>query len=138
MPLKTCTCGEKCGVRTKKCKACGQDFANKKTQTTTAEPGNWVLESTGKQPSINPPEELPRGRKLNVGEVAEYIAYEGLGYCIHVYINPGKIQDPQLAKLWGRAKTSLRDIIAYIEEDQIQAKDPEREESSVVNGDVQG
>jgi len=138
MPLKTCTCGAKCGVRTKKCKTCGHDFAIKQTQRSTAEPGNWVLEPTGKQPSINPPEELPRGRKLNVGEVAEYIAHEGLGYCIHVYITPGRIQDPQLAKLWGKAKTALRDITAYIEEDQIQAKDSEREESGVANGDVQG
>lgn len=79
------------------------------------EPGAWVLGKTRGLPEIDPPKPLPKG-KLQTHEVAEHIAYEGLGFCVRDLISSEKIADKALAELWGNAKVALQCIIEYIDE----------------------
>jgi hypothetical protein len=67
-------------------------------------------------PSIEPPEPIPRGRKLEAHEIRDqYIAYEGLGFCVYEYIPVEKIADKQLVKLWKAARLALQDVVEYLE-----------------------
>lgn len=49
---------------------------------------------------------VPSSRKLSVGEVQEYIAYEGMGDALFL-INPNKIGDNELATLWDKARKAV-------------------------------
>ncbi len=80
------------------------------------EPGTWITDVVSGMPPIQPPPDLPRDRKLSAGEVRDdYVAYEGLGYCIYTYIPHQKIADAKLVKLWQRARAAMQDIVEYLE-----------------------
>ncbi len=68
-------------------------------------------------PEILPPKEHVDSCALSAHEIREqYIAYEGLGYCIYHYIPTAKIADNQLAALWMAARTAMQDVVDYLEE----------------------
>lgn len=76
------------------------------------EPGAWVLDQSQGLPSIERPEPLPRDRLLSAGTIRDdYVAYEGLGYCIYDYIPPEKIADPKLRQLWKGARRAMQDVV---------------------------
>ena len=75
-----------------------------------------MLGKTHGLPAIEPPEPLPKGAKLQTHEVAEHIAYEGLGFCVRELILSENIADKPLAKLWGQAKVALQCVIDYVDE----------------------
>jgi len=78
--------------------------------------GLWALDKSKGLPKIECPEPLPKG-KLTVEQVQEYVMYEGLGFCIYEYIEPRKIQDAKLVKLWKEAQQAMQKIQEYIYED---------------------
>ena len=78
------------------------------------EPGGWLLSDLPGMPKVKEPEPLPH-RKLEAAEVRDYVAYEGLGFCVYEYLSSGKIADEQLAALWDKASVALRDIVGYLE-----------------------
>lgn len=46
------------------------------------------------------------------GEIRdEYVSYEGLGFCIYTMIDPARIEDPTLAKLWREARDAMRAVV---------------------------
>jgi hypothetical protein len=51
---------------------------------------------------------------LSVEDVSQYVAYEGLGYCIYAYIAPEKITDPNLRRLWKEAQDALRKVNSFL------------------------
>jgi len=76
-----------------------------------AEPGAWVNKMYPEKP-----EPLPRDRQLDSGEIRDdYVAYEGLGFCIHSFIPPVMIKDPKLRKLWIKARQAMSDVVACLE-----------------------
>lgn len=67
-------------------------------------------------PKLQQPEPLPRDGKLSSQAVRdEYIAYEGLGYCVFEYIPAERLADPELQGLWKVAQEAMRDIVGYLE-----------------------
>lgn len=80
------------------------------------EPGSWILDQRQGLPPIQPSPPLPKDRLLSAGEVRDdYVAYEGLGYCIYVYIPAEKIGDSKLRVLWRNAQRAMRQITKYLE-----------------------
>lgn len=79
------------------------------------EPGGWLLDDLPGMPKVEQPDPLPRSRKLEAAEVRDYVAYEGLGYCVFEYFPSGKIADERLATLWSEARVALRKVIDYLE-----------------------
>jgi hypothetical protein len=47
--------------------------------------------------------------------IAEKLQCEDLCYMVTDYLDPDKISDPELRKLWETAKTALADVVKYIE-----------------------
>ncbi len=79
------------------------------------EPGGWLLDDLPGMPPVEQPEPLPRGRKLDSAEVRDYVAYEGLGFCVYEYISSGRITDKRLAVLWEESRVALRKVVDYLE-----------------------
>jgi len=123
MPIKVCPkCGAKHGCRRLVCD-CGHDFGSKRktkpADVTHAfpypEPGTWVWDKAKGMPPIDAPGELPPG-PLSVQVVKEQVSYEGLGFCIHTFIEPARISDPQLQELWVKARTAMQEIVTYLDQ----------------------
>ncbi|MHC4299615.1 MAG: hypothetical protein ACYS7Y_20240 [Planctomycetota bacterium] len=115
MPKKTCPdCNAEHGTRKKVCE-CGYAFSAT-NHPLYPEPGGWVLDKVKGLPVLDPPEPLPRDRKLNLKELRDqYIAHEGLGYCLYTYIPAAKIADPGLRPLWRKARRAMQAIVEYLE-----------------------
>lgn len=80
------------------------------------EPGARVAEPYTGMPRLSPPDPLPRDRKLSAIRLRDdYVAYEGLGFCIYSYIPSERIADPKLAALWRKARESLQAVVEYLE-----------------------
>ena len=80
------------------------------------EPGAWVDDRTDGLPDVSESVMVSKDQQLTAEEIRDdYIAYEGLGYCIYEVISPNCISDPHLRKLWLEARASLYDIIAYLQ-----------------------
>jgi len=81
------------------------------------EPGAWVVgtrQRTG-LPEIYPPEHgVSNGMTLD--QVRDYVAYEGLGYCLCSFIAADKIKDPTLKKLWAEARQAMKKVIVYLDQ----------------------
>jgi len=115
MPKKTCPqCDKQHGTRKKVCE-CGHSFSTS-AHPLYPEPGGWVIDRLPGMPKIEPPDPLPRERKIDADELRDqYIAYEGLGYCLYSYIEPEHINDATLRSLWKKARLAMRDIVSYLE-----------------------
>lgn len=115
MPKKTCPeCNSKWGTRKKVCD-CGHDFSAAK-HSLYPEPGAGVLDVWKDMPKLSPPSDLPKAGKLSTREIRDqYVAYEGLGFCIHHYIPPEKIEDTKLRNLWKKAKQAMIDVVNEME-----------------------
>jgi hypothetical protein len=48
---------------------------------------------------------IPIGRKLSIGEVQQYMAYEGVDALF--IITPQRIEDQELASLWDKARKAV-------------------------------
>ncbi len=80
------------------------------------EPGAWVLSKTRGMPELDPPKPITQDTKLEAQEIRDqYVAYEGLGYCVYEYVPTGLIADKQLARLWQTARVALQEIVEYLE-----------------------
>lgn len=79
------------------------------------EPGTWVADRTNLI-QLEPPGPLPDGT-LSCQELRdEYIAYEGLGFCIYEYIPEWKIADRKLGQLWETAQQAMLAVVEYLEQ----------------------
>jgi len=116
MPLKICPkCEKKCGPRTRVC-ACGHNFTLKskpETHPLVPEPGGWVIDKFKGMPPIDPPEPLPAG-KIDTELVRDYIAYDGLGFCIYTIIPVERIADTKLRRLWVAARDAMQKVQEYV------------------------
>jgi hypothetical protein len=109
--MKTCaSCDKKIGPRSKKCKHCGYTV-EKKSQTVAM--GHWINDLPKGFSEAEQPESLP-DRKLTLEELKDYIAYEGLGFCIYYYIEPSKIENKKVAKVWKEARESMVKVMEEI------------------------
>ena len=88
----------------------------KRRKGVTPEPGAWLLNLPGGMPDVCPPDPLPAGQ-ISADTVREQVLYEGLGFCVLVYIPDCRIEDLKLRALWGAARTRLRAIQRWLEED---------------------
>ncbi len=80
------------------------------------EPGAWVDDHSDGLPDASESLVAPKDRQLSSEEIRdEYIAYEGLGYCVYEIISPNNISDPTLRILWRHAAKALFDIVEYLE-----------------------
>jgi hypothetical protein len=66
-------------------------------------------------PVVQPPPDLPAGKIDTADLWNQWIAYEGLGYCIYDIVPASKIQDPKLATLWRKARKAMQDIVEYMQ-----------------------
>ncbi|MHC4296476.1 MAG: hypothetical protein ACYS7Y_04175 [Planctomycetota bacterium] len=86
----------------------------RKARNLDPEPGGWVMDTAKNMPKLTPPPELPEG-KLETAELRDqWVAYEGLGYCIYEIIPASKIADPKLRTLWTRARKAMQDIVEHM------------------------
>ncbi len=107
-------CDTEWGTRKKVCD-CGYAFITG-AHPLAPEPGAWVLDNIKGMPTLSPPPELPEG-KLSTEELRDqHVAYEGLGFCIYVYIPAEKIEDPKLRTLWKKARQAMQDVVVCMEE----------------------
>lgn len=135
MPMKTCPgCDVQCGPRTLKCKECGHDFSSS-TRTSTPTPkrtkrrfrqlcgiGAWINDPPKNMPQVEEPSPLSsQDATLDITTISNYIAYEGIGFCVIDYIDPKKIADPKLRAMWDDAKNRLTEIIDYVGRREIEA-----------------
>jgi hypothetical protein len=58
-------------------------------------------------------------KKMKLKEVAEVVNNEGLGYAVQHYLDSAQIEDPELAKQWGKARAAL-DIIEMTLQDYLE------------------
>lgn len=65
-------------------------------------------------PLVEQPEPLPANQKLNIDDISNYCAYEGLPFCVFEYIGSDRIEDKELALLWEDAKNRLSEVASYI------------------------
>lgn len=80
------------------------------------EPGAHVLQSYEGLPKLSPPDPLPPG-KISSHEIRDdYIAYEGLGYCVYSLIPSERIEDEKLKALWVQAREAMQDVVEYLEQ----------------------
>jgi len=120
MALKTCPeCAAQHGPRKKMC-PCGHCFVppakeRQAPRPLYPEPGGWVLEQPKGLPLLDLPEPLPRGELLDTDAIrSEYVAYEGLGYCIYSYIPARKIHSYALRQKWIRARAAMQEVVEYL------------------------
>jgi len=120
MALKTCPkCAAQHGPRKKMC-PCGHYFPppgreRQAPHPLYPEPGEWVLEARRGLPVLDLPEPLPRGELLDTDAIrSEYVAYEGLGYCIYSYIPAERIRDYGLQQKWIRARAAMQEVVEYL------------------------
>lgn len=78
------------------------------------EPGNWVADPYPGMPQVCRPDPLPRG-PIAAGTVKNVVSYEGLGFCIYSFIQPDRITDKRLARLWQQAREAMRAVVDYLE-----------------------
>jgi len=113
MAKKTCPkCKKEWGTRKKACE-CGHKF---QSHPLAPEPGAWVIDGIKDMPKIGPPGDLPDGLLDTKTLRDEWIAYEGLGYCIYDIIPATKLADPKLRPLWKKARRAMQDIVEYMED----------------------
>lgn len=111
MAKKTCpNCGAEWGPRKKVCD-CGHDFGVKIASKRYPEPGSWVDDNMKGFEPIEVPEKPYNGEQMSNAELREIVAYEGLGFCIHQYIPPGKIKSKTLQDLWRKAKKAMTAVV---------------------------
>ena len=111
--MKTCSgCKKEVGSRSIKCKHCGYEFKKKVSKTVAM--GNWINDLPKGFSEAEQPEPLPVGRKITLRELQDYIAYEGLGFCIHHYIEPSKIENKKVAKAWKEARDAMTKVMEEI------------------------
>jgi hypothetical protein len=55
-------------------------------------------------------------KKYTVEEVAEIVQSEGLGYAVQNFLSASRIEDPELADKWRRARQLLDEIEDYLRE----------------------
>ena len=108
------SCHAEWGTRKKVCD-CGHEFMG---HPLAPEPGAWVLGDTKGMPKLEPPGALPEGNRcLSMAQIRdEYVAYEGLGFCIYEYIPAEKIKDPTLRSLWTQAQEAMRSVVIWMEQ----------------------
>ena len=80
------------------------------------EPGAWVI-GTRKHglPEIDPPSH-PVKPGLTKDQIRDYVAYEGLGFCLCSFIAPDKIKDPKLRRMWTEARESMKRVVECLDE----------------------
>ncbi len=109
MAKKTCPkCKKQHGTRKKVC-GCSHSFMSR------VEPGGWVNDTLKGMPKVEMPSPLPNGPIVN-DDVRDYIAYEGLGYCIYDYIPAEGVKDQKLRVLWRIARKAMQNIVTYLED----------------------
>jgi hypothetical protein len=64
-------------------------------------------------PKIEQPQPLPKGQ-LDTEAVRDYVAYEGLGFCIYSLVPVNRIKDRRLRKLWSDARTAMQKVQEHI------------------------
>jgi len=100
-----------------------------KRVATYPEPGAWVVKT-----GIPPPGLLPEG-KLSAGMIRDdYVAYEGLRFCIYSPIPANRIADPKLRNLWTEAHRAMGEVIGYLERSP-QPTGPRRNDSAFFSGE---
>jgi hypothetical protein len=75
------------------------------------EPGDWVDDNIRGFEPIEVPEQPYNGPKMSNADVRRVVANEGLGFCIHQYIRPNKIESAKLRSLWRKAKQTMIEIV---------------------------
>jgi len=89
---------------------------SRKQKNLSPEPGGWVMDQTKGLPVVNPPGDLPDGKIDTKTLRDQWVAYEGLGYCIYDIVPATKIEDPKLATLWRKARRAMQDIVEYMDQ----------------------
>lgn len=92
---------------------CGHTFT-KKDHPLVPEPGAWVINSMKGMPTIEMPNPPPG--PLSSNDVADVVAYEGLGFCIYTLIPAGKIKDRKLRGLWVKARAAMQKVMEELYE----------------------
>jgi len=109
MPKKICPeCQAKHGTRKKQCD-CGFDFTDKRAHPLVPEPGGWVADMPRGMPAIEMPNP-PKG-PLDVGDVREIVAYEGIGFSIYSLVPAARIKDRKLRGLWVKARAAMQKVV---------------------------
>ncbi|MHC4369386.1 MAG: hypothetical protein ACYSW8_17385 [Planctomycetota bacterium] len=88
----------------------------RKQRNLDPEPGGWVMDPTKGLPKTTPPADLPDGKIDTKTLRDQWVAYEGLGYCIYDVIPATKIEDPTLRALWRKARQAMQDVVEHMEE----------------------
>jgi hypothetical protein len=52
----------------------------------------------------------------SIQDLADIVEIEGLGYSISDYVNPDKIEDASLKKLWKKAQDALRAVQDFLDD----------------------
>lgn len=74
-----------------------------------------MLDDRRGMPELSQPPPLSGGT-LSTQEIRdEYVAYEGLGFCILHYIPTRKIESKELRVLWRKAKLALAAVVDCLE-----------------------
>jgi len=67
-------------------------------------------------PEVGEPQKIPYKRLLTACEIRDdFIAYDGLGFCVYTAIPAEKIADKELRRLWQEARAALQQIVEYLE-----------------------
>ena len=121
MALKTCPkCAAKHGPRKKMCD-CGHCFLDPLDPRTHShplypEPGAAVCDTYHGLPQMEPPGPLPKDGLLTSRALRdEYVAYEGLGFCVYHYIPAERIFASGLRQKWARARAAMQAIVEYLD-----------------------
>jgi len=114
MPFKTCTsCGEKNGPRSLKCKSCSTEFTTKRSSKNDGA-NAW---NVGKRPDDSKyPNfgEIPSGSNVTNEEIRDLVTDEGIADAVWELVEPNKITDPDLRRLWATAKLAIKDVLLYL------------------------
>gem|GEM_PF-3321475 len=123
MAFKICPeCAAKHGPRKKMCE-CGHYFvAGGKKPTSILphplypEPGAGVLDDYHGLPKKDPPLPLPKSGLLATDTIKnEYVAYEGLGYCIYSYLPADRLFSLALRAKWKRARKAMQEVVEFLD-----------------------
>jgi hypothetical protein len=88
----------------------------RKKKALSPEPGGWVLDPADGLPAVTPPGDLPEGLISSQELRDQWVAYEGLGFCVYSLIPVRKLDDAELRALWRKARQAMQDIVDYLEE----------------------